>query len=72
MRDESLEREMLAQPVRSLQYMLRRLSETYAFLPEVVEDGIFGEQTLEAVVSAGAASPGDRNRGPGDLERHSG
>ena len=50
MRDESLEREMLAQPVRSLQYMLRRLSETYAFLPEVVEDGIFGEQTLEAVM----------------------
>ena len=34
-RDE-LERELLAQPVRSLQYMLRRLSLQYPFLPEIV------------------------------------
>ena len=49
-RREILEREMLAQPVRSLQYMLRRLSRVYDFLPELVTDGIFGERTLEAVM----------------------
>ena len=43
-RDE-LERELLAQPVRSLQYMLRRLSLQYPFLPEIVADGVFGERT---------------------------
>ena len=48
-RDE-LERELLAQPVRSLQYMLRRLSLQYPFLPEIVADGVFGERTLEAVM----------------------
>jgi len=50
MNREDLEREMLAQPVRSLQYMLRRLSLVYPFLPEIVADGIFGELTLEAVM----------------------
>jgi hypothetical protein len=45
-----LEREMLAQPVRSLQYMLRRLSRAYPFLPELALDGIFGPETLEAVM----------------------
>ena len=49
-RDEMLEQEMLGQPVRSLQYMLRRLSREYPFLPELVPDGIFGEETLEAVM----------------------
>ena len=49
-RREILEREMLAQPVRSLQYMLRRLSMVYDFLPRLVTDGIFGERTLEAVM----------------------
>jgi len=49
-RNELVERELLAQPVRSLQYMLRRLSQTYPFLPEVTADGIFGERTLEAVM----------------------
>ncbi len=49
-RNELVEREFLAQPVRSLQYMLRRLSEAYPILPAVVPDGIFGERTLEAVM----------------------
>ena len=49
-RREVLERDMLSQPVRSLQYMLRRLSMVYDFLPELVTDGIFGERTLEAVM----------------------
>ncbi len=49
-RNELVERELLAQPVRSLQYMLRRLSRVYPFLPEITADGIFGERTLEAVM----------------------
>lgn len=48
---ELLEREMLANPVSSLQYMLRQLSATYKFLPELVVDGVFGERTLEAVMT---------------------
>ncbi len=47
---ELLEREMLANPVSSLQYMLRQLSQTYQFLPQLVVDGVFGERTLEAVM----------------------
>ena len=47
---ELLEREMLANPVSSLQYMLRQLSATYQFLPRLVVDGVFGERTLEAVM----------------------
>lgn len=47
---EELERNLVAQPVRSLQYMLRRLSQRYGFLPELVSDGLFGERTLEAVM----------------------
>lgn len=50
MKKEDAEREMLAQPVRSLQYMLRQLSKVYQFLPELAIDGIFGEETLEAVM----------------------
>lgn len=50
MRREILERELLAQPVRGLQYMLRRLSEVHEALPRLVPDGIFGEETLEAVM----------------------
>lgn len=38
------------QPVRMLQHMLRRLMLEYAFLPQLAEDGIFGERTLEAVM----------------------
>ena len=47
---ELLEREMLAKPVSSLQYMLRQLSRTYHSLPQLVVDGVFGERTLEAVM----------------------
>lgn len=47
---ELLEREMLAKPVSSLQYMLRQLSETDTSLPRLVVDGVFGERTLEAVM----------------------
>ena len=50
MRREELERELLAQPVRGLQDMLRQLARRYARLPELAVDGIFGEQTLEAVM----------------------
>ena len=44
------EEEMLSNPVRSLQYMLRRLAGRYDFLPQLALDGIFGERTLEAVM----------------------
>lgn len=47
---ELLEREMLAKPVSSLQYMLGQLSKTYKSLPQLVVDGVFGERTLEAVM----------------------
>ena len=47
---ELLEREMLAKPVSSLQYMLGQLSKTYQFLPQLVPDGVYGERTLEAVM----------------------
>ena len=47
---QQLEEEMLSNPIRSLQHMLRRLSSKYEFLPPLAVDGIFGEQTLEAVM----------------------
>lgn len=50
MKRELLEREMVSQPVRSLQHMLSRLSKRHTFLPEIIPDGRFGEQTLEAVM----------------------
>lgn len=50
MRMEIAERELLGQPVRGLQYMLRRLAMEYDFLPRLSADGIFGERTLEAVM----------------------
>ena len=50
MRMEIAERELLGQPVGSLQYMLRRLALEYDFLPSLSADGIFGERTLEAVM----------------------
>lgn len=49
-RNEIVERELLGQPVRSLQYMLRRLSLKEEVLPRIVPDGVFGEETLEAVM----------------------
>ncbi len=45
-----LEEDMVSQPVRSLQHMLRRLSLRYGFLPELQPDGRFGERTLESVM----------------------
>ena len=45
-----LEEEMVAQPVRSLQQMLRRLSERHDFLPVLLPNGRFDERTLEAVM----------------------
>ncbi len=45
-----LERELLSQPVRALQYMLMRLALVYDFLPTVNESGRFDENTLEAVM----------------------
>ena len=50
MTTQQLEEEMLSNPVRSLQYMLRRLSSKYSFLPQLAVDGVFGERTLEAVM----------------------
>lgn len=47
---DRLEEEMVSQPVRSLQYMLRRLSRRYRELPELQPDGRFGERTLEGVM----------------------
>ena len=47
---EMAELEFLGQPVRGLQYMLRRLAEEYDFLPKLLADGVFGEETLEAVM----------------------
>lgn len=38
-------------PVRSLQTFLRRIAQTYNDIPLVVPDGIFGEQTHNAVVA---------------------
>ena len=38
------------QSVRGLQFMLNQLAAACSFLPELEEDGIFGERTLEAVM----------------------
>lgn len=40
----------IGNPVLSLQTMLRQISFQYPQIPHVVPDGIFGEQTLEAVM----------------------
>ena len=47
MMDETL---FLGQPVSSLQYMLGELSYACEQLPFVAVDGVFGEETLEAVM----------------------
>ena len=44
------ERFMIAQPVRSLQQMLGALSRRHDCLPFLAVDGVFGEETLEAVM----------------------
>ena len=50
MTPQKLEEEMLSNPVQNLQYMLRRLGTRYSFLPQLAVDGLFGEETLEAVM----------------------
>lgn len=42
---------LLGQPVSSLQHMLGELSYAHAQLPFVAVDGVFGEETLEAVMT---------------------
>lgn len=44
------EREILSNPIRDLQFMLGRLADRYDFLPALSLDGLFGEDTLEAVL----------------------
>ena len=44
------EREILSNPIRDLQFMLGRLADRYDFLPALSLDGLFGEETLEAVL----------------------
>jgi len=45
------ERLMIGRPVRDLQYMLWVLSQVNPKLPFVAMDGVFGEQTLEGVMT---------------------
>lgn len=45
-----LEQELLSSPIRSLQFMLRRLSKRHSFLTNVVDSGVFDEETLESVM----------------------
>ena len=40
----------IGNPVLSLQEMLRTISFQYPILPRLIPDGVFGEQTLEAVM----------------------
>ncbi len=44
------ERFFIGQPVRSLQAMLREIAYHHPAIPRLVPDGIFGEETLEAVM----------------------
>ncbi len=44
------ERFQIAQPVRDLQRMLRLISSLDSNIPRLIPDGIFGEETLEAVM----------------------
>lgn len=46
---EFLERELLGQPIHTLQYMLRRLAVKYGFLPTLAVDGLYGRETAEVV-----------------------
>lgn len=41
----------ISQPIRSLQTMLRIIGEDDAALPSVVPDGIYGQQTIQAVTA---------------------
>ena len=44
------ESKYLGRPVKSLQAMLRQISYVYPVIPRLVPDGLFGEETLEAVM----------------------
>lgn len=44
------ERFYIGQPVRSLQAMLREIAYHHPVIPRLVPDGLFGEETLEAVM----------------------
>ena len=45
------EESFVGQPIRSLQTMLRVIGEDDAALPSVIPDGIYGQQTVEAVTA---------------------
>lgn len=66
-----MERELLARPVASLQYMLHRLSQGDPNLPALVVDGVFGARTLESVMllqrSAGLPVTGVVDRATWDM-----
>lgn len=71
MKRETLEREMLARPVQSLQYMLGRLAKSMGFA------GTHGRRHLGrkntgggCALSAETASSGDRSGESGNMERH--
>lgn len=48
--EHTAEESLCGNPVASLQTMLRQLGVHYPFLPIIAIDGIFGEETLEAVM----------------------
>ena len=45
-----MELQLTGSPVRDIQHMLNVLSFTHPAIPRLVEDGVFGERTLEAVM----------------------
>ena len=45
-----MELNLTGAPVRDIQHMLNLLSLTHPAIPRLVEDGVFGERTLEAVM----------------------
>lgn len=45
-----MELQLTGSPVRDVQHMLNLISLTHPALPRLVEDGVFGERTLEAVM----------------------
>ncbi len=45
-----MELQLTGAPVRDIQHMLNLISLTHPAIPRLVEDGVFGERTLEAVM----------------------
>ena len=45
-----MELNLTGAPVRDIQHMLNVISATHPALPRLVEDGVFGERTLEGVM----------------------